>query len=331
MEEEMGKEGIKTFKQCIPPRDDITLLLERLQAHDNISHAEEHKLACWAMQNAGEFYGDAFGVTTSQIIDHVAELRNAFPKVARACRGLVDVTDLWSRHLPLAFHVLSLRDRSESWPFVLGINGIPGVGKTTLAAILYKTFGALIRRHAVASICIDDFYYPASERRTMGLERWGPGAHDLRLASRLRALRSSDASTAVEFPVFDKSVRDRSDKPKLIDRRVGLLVFEGFGVGYRGQGYHALSDCIDYLISLRTRVDWAKEWRRESGWADEHVRYRGDYARFCVDFENMWEVVAEQVSQVMPVIEAAADLVLDVGEGHRITTFRSQTPLQLDQ
>jgi len=322
---------MKSFKQCCPGRHDLAVVLERLQANDEISRAEERILAYWGMQNVRECYGDALGVATSQISDHVAELRNAVPKVTRACRGLADAPDLWSHYLPLAFHVLSLKANSDSWPFVLGINGVPGVGKTTLAAILCKTFGALTHRDAVASICIDDFYFSGSERRSMGLERWGPGAHDLRLASRLKALRSPDDCFPVEFPVFDKSVRDRSDEPKLIDQRVGLLVLEGFGVGYSNKGYHAISKCIDYLISLRTGMDKAKEWRKESGWADEHVRYGGDYARFCVDFEHMWEVVIEQVSQVMPAVEATADLVLEVSEGHRITAFRSQTqtPLQI--
>lgn len=121
-------------------------------------------------------------------------------------------------------------------PPVFGITGVPGCGKSTLAALLARAGKA--RGLVVVALSIDDFYLSRRERRALGravhpllATRGPPGTHDLALACRmLDGLREFRYGDCVPLPRFDK-IGDRRRPPSrwpLVRHRPDLVVFEGW-------------------------------------------------------------------------------------------------------
>ena len=102
-------------------------------------------------------------------------------------------------------------------PFLLGINGAQGTGKTTLAAYLSLSLGESGNR-TVAILSIDDFYLTKAERQQLAetvhpllATRGVPGTHDLpMLRDCLARLRELGQGEQHRLPRFEKAVDDRA-------------------------------------------------------------------------------------------------------------------------
>lgn len=136
-------------------------------------------------------------------------------------------------------------------PYVLGINGAQGTGKSTLADFIGQY---LHRRHNlnVASVSIDDIYLTREERRQLQEEvhpllitRGVPGTHDVALGCNLvRSLKQLSEGQTLTIPRFDKSIDDRME-PDCWDSCTGpvdLIILEGWCVG-------SMPDEADSLVS----------------------------------------------------------------------------------
>ncbi|KAI1152091.1 putative Uridine/cytidine kinase [Nemania diffusa] len=134
-------------------------------------------------------------------------------------------------------------------PFIIGLNGVQGVGKTTLVRRLAET---LRQDEGLESlVCsIDDFYLAHDDQVALAASmpdnmlvqvRGEPGTHDMDLAKDFFAAILSNSATRV--PQYDKSLfsgqGDRlppSSWPEVNAARqpkVQVVIFEGWCVGFR--------------------------------------------------------------------------------------------------
>jgi D-glycerate 3-kinase len=131
-------------------------------------------------------------------------------------------------------------------PWVLGLQGPQGCGKSTAAAALVEAATAEGLR--AVTVSIDDFYLTYDEQRALAerhsgnpylLYRGYPGTHDVALGARvIAALASAAQGSPVLLPTYDKSARaGRGDRaPESVWRRVtgpfDLVILEGWMLGF---------------------------------------------------------------------------------------------------
>ncbi|KAI1298045.1 putative Uridine/cytidine kinase [Xylaria venustula] len=134
-------------------------------------------------------------------------------------------------------------------PFIVGLNGVQGVGKTTLVGKLAET---LQQDEGLQTlVCsIDDFYLTHDDQVALAKSmpdnallqvRGEPGTHDMGLAKDFFAAIRSSSTTRV--PQYDKSLFEgqgdrlpRSSWPEVNapgQPKVQVVIFEGWCVGFR--------------------------------------------------------------------------------------------------
>ncbi|KAI0479450.1 P-loop containing nucleoside triphosphate hydrolase protein [Xylariaceae sp. FL0804] len=140
-------------------------------------------------------------------------------------------------------------ERERERPFIVGLNGVQGVGKTTLV----RTIAAALRDVAgleTLVVSIDDLYLTHADQRALAAAhpdnklvqvRGEPGTHDMDLAARF--FDALCAGLPVRVPQYDKSAHagqgDRVPEAQWAEvngpgqRRVQVVVIEGWCVGFR--------------------------------------------------------------------------------------------------
>ncbi len=154
--------------------------------------------------------------------------------------------------------------RSVRRPFVLGICGAQGSGKSTLSEALADRLRA--RGVATAVLSIDDLYRTRAERAALARDvhplfavRGVPGTHDVALG--LDILAALDAGRAAALPRFDKARDDRApaDAWETAPGDTALLILEGWCVGARPEAEAALAEPVN---DLEREEDADGRWRR---------------------------------------------------------------------
>lgn len=156
---------------------------------------------------------------------------------------------------------------SETSPFVIGISGAQGTGKSTLAKLLCYMLQQ--DGYAVAQLSIDDFYLSRARRKQLAdqvhpllVSRGVPGTHDTALAlsifAQLRAAREHDR---VILPAFDKASDDCLPVERCpgIEGALDVIILEGWFVGVEPQPDAELSAALNELEASR---DEDARWRR---------------------------------------------------------------------
>ena len=184
--------------------------------------------------------------------DNVAEvtqnrgdlLKLVFPDFSQFCQtslktdpqGMLQV--LWDVWLPLGMKIAAQHQESGK-PFIQGILGAQGTGKTTMSHIL-----GLILQHLgyrTLSFSLDDLYKTYSDRLALMQQdsrlvwRGPPGTHDIHLGlSLLDQIHQSKSPVIV--PRFDKSAHggagDRTTS-EIITNPIDIVLFEGWFVGVK--------------------------------------------------------------------------------------------------
>ncbi|UKZ83340.1 hypothetical protein TrVFT333_011148 [Trichoderma virens FT-333] len=143
---------------------------------------------------------------------------------------------------------LSNHQSHQQCPLVVGLNGMQGIGKTTLVASLAER----LNRDGISTVVfsIDDFYLTHEEQLKLAEEnpdnllfqhRGQPGTHDVKLANSV--LVSLINSQPTKVPVYDKAlfsgqgdrlpeqywtvVNSQGSKPAQV------VILEGWSVGFR--------------------------------------------------------------------------------------------------
>ena len=167
---------------------------------------------------------------------------------------------------PLAAWLRQRIDRKS--PFLLGINGAQGTGKSTLADYLALAIGGSGERN-IAVLSIDDFYLTRAERQRLAetvhpllAVRGVPGTHDVALlCDCLSTLHELGPREQARLPRFDKARDDRADEASwpAVAGPVGLIILEGWCVGSAAEPEAALDAPVNALERAR---DPDKRWRR---------------------------------------------------------------------
>ncbi|KAI9745403.1 MAG: hypothetical protein M1818_000937 [Claussenomyces sp. TS43310] len=138
---------------------------------------------------------------------------------------------------------------SSSRPFIIGLNGVQGAGKTTLVSALSATLRS--QCHLETLVCsIDDLYLTHADQTALAAHhasnplvqhRGQPGTHDMELAAELFSALREGRETKV--PQYDKSAikgaGDRVPRSKWDtingpgQPKVRVVIFEGWCVGFR--------------------------------------------------------------------------------------------------
>ncbi|TDK27391.1 kinase [Luteimonas aestuarii] len=146
---------------------------------------------------------------------------------------------------------------------VLGISGLQGTGKSTLAAQLVQAAASHGLR--AMAVSLDDFYLDRPQRLRLARDvhpllatRGPPGTHDVALAC--ATLDRLCAGDAVRVPAFDK-LADRRLPDAQWHETSGdhLVVFEGWCLGTPAQQADAL---IEPLNAVERDEDPDGTWRR---------------------------------------------------------------------
>jgi D-glycerate 3-kinase len=192
-------------------------------------------------------------------------------------------------------------------PWVLGLQGPQGCGKSTLAAALVQALGDVGVRSV--SVSIDDFYLTHHEQLALAarhagnpylLHRGYPGTHDVALGLRqIEAIAALGPGEQTRVPAYDKSVhRGRGDRAPpsawpQVTGPVDLLIVEGWMLGFAPvrettiepdlrtpdallAGYAAWNRKLDAFVSLYVdSLDTVVRWRVDS---ERARRRRGETA-----------------------------------------------------
>ena len=173
-------------------------------------------------------------------------------------------------------------------PFILGINGAQGAGKST-----FSKFAALAQQvlynKSVLVLSIDDLYLTKQERVELGkaqhpllVTRGVPGTHDLRLGqSLLTQLRTANAASETLIPRFDKGVDDRLPKDQWdsFTGKPDILIIEGWCIGARPQ---AKEDLATPVNRLESQEDKDLLWR---SYVNDRLQH--EYADFFNSFDAL--------------------------------------------
>ena len=173
-------------------------------------------------------------------------------------------------------------------PFLLGINGAQGTGKSTLAAYVALTIGES-GEHTVAILSIDDFYLTRTERRELAhsvhpllATRGVPGTHDIpMLREGLDQLRGLGRGEQCRLPRFDKATDERADRSSwpAVTGPIDLVILEGWCVGSIAEPDADLDAPVN---ELEANKDSDGRWRR---YVNE--RLRNDYAELFADLDAL--------------------------------------------
>lgn len=150
---------------------------------------------------------------------------------------------------------------------IVGLSGLPGSGKTTLARQLVAAANA--RGVRSETLSLDDFYLGQRERRQLARDihpllatRGVPGTHDLDLLARtLAALAHAKVENPVRVARFDKG-RDTRLPPsrwRRVTQRPRLVLLEGWCIGVPPQAPRLLRRPLN---ALERCEDADARWRR---------------------------------------------------------------------
>jgi D-glycerate 3-kinase len=161
-------------------------------------------------------------------------------------------------------------------PFVVGLCGAQGSGKSTVAERLMARLESTGLK--VALLSLDDLYLPREDRAALAASvhpllatRGVPGTHDVALGEAVLAALGRDG--VVALPRFSKPDDTRCPQAAwpLVAAPVDIVLFEGWCVGARPQEAAALAQPVN---ALEAEEDRDGAWRR---WVND--RLGGDYRR----------------------------------------------------
>lgn len=188
-----------------------------------------------------------------------------------------EIVDLYWR--PLSEDIA---ERYAGEPLVVGINGAQGSGKSTVCRFLEVL---LVEHNQIGvTLSLDDLYLTQAERQALARDvhpllatRGVPGTHSPALGHMV--IDAVRAQKSFEMPRFDKAVDDRRPQGERIDRRVDILLFEGWCLGAAPQPQSSLAEPVN---ALEAQEDPQGIWRKYVNDA-----LRGPYAELFAELDML--------------------------------------------
>ena len=167
--------------------------------------------------------------------------------------------------IPISFWIAKKVEKKK--PFILGISGGQGSGKTTISSIISIILNKYFKLN-VFKISIDDFYKTRKKRLELSkkvhpllMVRGVPGTHDINIMLDFFKRIKEKKFKSIKLPRFNKATDDRYNK-KLwysVKRRPDVIIFEGWCVGAKAEQNYSLKTAINSLEKLK---DQKQIWRR---------------------------------------------------------------------
>jgi len=155
--------------------------------------------------------------------------------------------------IPISFWIASKSTNKK--PFVVGLGGGQGTGKTTITSIISIILKKYFKLN-VFKISIDDFYKIRKERLFLSkkihpflITRGVPGTHDINIMLNFFKKVKSKNFRSIKLPRFNKSIDERFNK-KLwhsIKKKPDVIIFEGWCVGARAENNNTLKKAVNFL------------------------------------------------------------------------------------
>ena len=152
-------------------------------------------------------------------------------------------------------------------PFILGLVGGQGTGKTTTSSILEIILKKYFKLN-VFKISIDDFYKTRKERLNLSkkihpllMTRGVPGTHDINIMLDFFKKSKSRKFEPFKLPKFDKAIDDRCKKNQwyTLKKRPDVIIFEGWCVGAKAEKNSTLKKSINSMEKSKdTKLIWRK-------------------------------------------------------------------------
>lgn len=162
-------------------------------------------------------------------------------------------------------HILTAREGFDGeGPFIAGLCGAQGIGKSTLARAVAERLEAC--GLSVLLLGLDDLYLPRADRLALAARvhpmlatRGVPGTHDVALGCAILAAAGQPGTLVL--PCFDKATDDRAPEASgpQIATPVDIVLFEGWCVGALAQ---EAADLVEPVNELERHEDSSGIWRR---------------------------------------------------------------------
>ena len=167
--------------------------------------------------------------------------------------------------IPISFWISNKAKKSK--PYLIGLAGGQGTGKTTISSIL-KIILSKYFKLSVFKISIDDLYKTRKDRIKLSKKihpllktRGVPGTHDVNFMFDLLKKINKKKFSQYRIPKFNKAIDDRLKRKSwyLIKRVPDVIIFEGWCVGARAEKKITLKKSINYL---EKKEDKNLKWRK---------------------------------------------------------------------
>lgn len=249
-----------------------------------------------------------------------------------------------------AEHVFALRlataeflgEQYRAWPFIIGVVGSVGVGKSTLARLLQLLVSRAHERPTVEVVSTDSFLFPNEELERRGiLHRKGfPESYDHEaMIAFLEAVRA--ATPRVEVPVYSHLRYDVVPGEVQAVDQPQVLILEGLNLLQPpppGAGRMPASDLIDLSIYVDADEEHIHQWfierflaMRETLFTDPDSFFH-EYAGLSVPqavetAERVWRNInGRNLRENVAPSRERADLILHKGADHEVAEVYLRMP-----
>ena len=167
--------------------------------------------------------------------------------------------------IPISFWIANRAKKSK--PYLIGLSGGQGTGKTTISSILKIILTKYFRLN-VFKISIDDLYKTRKDRIRLSKKihpllktRGVPGTHDVNFMFDFLKKIKKKRFKHHRIPKFNKAIDDRLKRKSwyLIKRVPDVIIFEGWCVGARAEKKNTLKKSIN---PLEKKEDKNLKWRK---------------------------------------------------------------------
>ncbi len=227
---------------------------------------------------------------------------------------------------------LLAHQKGANRPFLVGLHGAQGSGKTTLAACLTHLL-CDVHQCLTITLSLDDFYLSQADRQQLASNvhpllatRGVPGTHDLPLLlSTIDKLRNGDLPVAIAQ--FNKASDDRfaeADWP-VIDQQPKIIIIEGWCMGALPEIDNALSTPINPLEQFEdAEADWRQYVNQQLAGDYQNLFSLIDYWLMlkAPDFDCIYHWRLEQEQALAAQVDAADHIaIMDAPELARFIQF----------
>ena len=167
--------------------------------------------------------------------------------------------------IPICFWINNRTNKSK--PYLIGLGGGQGTGKTTISSILKIILTKYFKLN-VFKISIDDLYKTRKDRIKLSkrihpllMTRGVPGTHDINFIFDLLKKVKNKRFNQQRLPKFNKAIDDRLKRKSwyLVKKVPDVIIFEGWCVGARAEKNTSLKKSIN---PLERKEDKNLIWRK---------------------------------------------------------------------